>query len=466
MAERSRPEVCKTASTVLREQGNEYYKRGGSQNDDVAIRKLALQHALRLYRQALDAGGGHGAKERSSNLKNIGMAHWRLSQCCFEENGASGIDCGHPFYHHATESMKGLDEALQAGAAAQGPGWAGRLREELSTVAANCVQVAMQVERKVGADMLTSLRNLVSRLSHCGPDVEVQLLWAAGELRFFQSVQLFDKGRLQPAIAEINHAIFAVRRARELASRLPAGAGDYAADLAELEASAVLQQSIYDGSAAIVRGDAALENALMGDEALDVGQVFDAVDHYKSAVLLTRGSYLLVEAHASSRIGYAFMEVMKLNDKARPYLKHAVELSVTLHPIDLTKSEWCVAAKAGLQKLRDLDSVRESAQHSARKDKHRSYLAPMEEEIREKAKAMSVPRFVEWLEATHPPRRKGALQAAGGSEEPKKLLQKALVRYHPDHNMLGGGDETEGERWFFLAEIITVVLNDLYANYK
>ena len=76
---------------------------------------------------------------------------------------------------------------------------------------------------------------------------------------------------------------------------------------------------------------------LREEESLNVNMIWEIVDWYKQAIILTREKDVEVEAIALSRLGRLYDRVFKLKYKASENYKRAIQLAFSLHPRSFNK---------------------------------------------------------------------------------------------------------------------------------
>ena len=79
-------------------------------------------------------------------------------------------------------------------------------------------------------------------------------------------------------------------------------------------------------------GDNLLDNVLNMQECLNMDMVWDVVDWYKQAIILTRENDVEMEAIALSRLGRVYDKILKMKSKASECFKRAIQLAMSLHP--------------------------------------------------------------------------------------------------------------------------------------
>lgn len=81
-----------------------------------------------------------------------------------------------------------------------------------------------------------------------------------------------------------------------------------------------------------IPGDHYLEVGLKDTEELNVNLIWDVVDWYRKAILLTQEHDVENEAITYSRLGHLYDKVLKLKYKAKENYKICLELSQSLYP--------------------------------------------------------------------------------------------------------------------------------------
>ncbi|KAK3102669.1 hypothetical protein FSP39_013052 [Pinctada imbricata] len=174
--------------------------------------------------------------------------------------------------------------------------------------------------------------------------------------------------------------------------------------------------------------------------------IWDIVDWYRSAILLTRDLDMEAEAIAYARLGKLYDQVLKLKVQAKQYYTQALSLAESMHPRTFND---CAAVK----KYQEETVQHEQEKEEKDKEKYK-------EELKEEFEELKV------RERRFPPKNpEHTLPKEIDSTDKqafKKLLQTSVVHYHPDRS----DPEKNGMKWKVLSEQITKYLTNRYEAIK
>ena len=449
-------------SREIRDEGNNFFRR--------ACRlSTSSQEARDLFEQALSCY--YRAKEKSdtrddecSAAKNIGKAAWRIA-------GVLGKNGDKPktviFYLH--EAIKGLCTAYNHSEACKDSEWRGEVFETLSV----CLQEVMNTSGALGdADQrIAQLEKLssVNTVIEAAPDIQMSL----AALYFHDGTTKLQNGDYKKCMTRMRDCY----RPIEEVKRLCRYAGVTRATHEMLEEARVLEQDVFYNTCsassiqARVQGDQLLQLALQEQEELDMTLIFEVIDWFKQAVVLSREVDIEQEAIAESRLGVVYDKVLKMTFRAKAYFTHSFELAESLKPRIFTSHEWYRDCTTALKRYQDEARARDEQE----KQKARAvFMEALSEELKDlKAQKSKVIPFIKHLYLNYPPKiaswkkpsdleMKKWESLESGSKECKKILIKALSVYHPDKV----DEKLYGMKWKVLCEEITKMLNFHYEQTK
>jgi hypothetical protein len=173
-------------------------------------------------------------------------------------------------------------------------------------------------------------------------------------------------------------------------------------DVTDLEESTSIHLSIAESAMARERGELAWKSAIQDNEHLQMELVWDAVDHYNQAIILTREKCLESEAMAHSQLGELY-ETLIVADKSKEHYKAAVDLVHALQPRNFNDHKWYKKCLSGLKKYQDQLKWKEQKEQEILR-------APIKEELKDvldelkAASAKSADDFLKLIYAKHPPK--------------------------------------------------------------
>lgn len=170
-------------------------------------------------------------------------------------------------------------------------------------------------------------------------------------------------------------------------------------------------------------------------DGLSMDGVWEAVDYYRQAVLLTRERDLENEAAAMSRLGRVYRQVLKQNMRSRDFFKRCQELVVALAPKSLLHFDWCKECMEVIKEIQDERRQREEAEQQRARQ---PILDSLKDELQaiEKLKQRGIGGLVDLLRhiyTAHPPKKEShTLQEPVDTSNARQRLKKAFLHYHPD----------------------------------
>jgi len=210
-------------------------------------------------------------------------------------------------------------------------------------------------------------------------------------------------------------------------------------------------------------GDTHIEKALYDEEELDMDRVFLAMDMYRQAMVDSREKDVEHEAAALSKLGLVYHNILKIEDKAREYLKLSIQMGVSLAPRNVESVEWFVKAKKAMAQIQiAAANAVEREFEEARVEMRKEYAKELVD--LETAGKRGHEEFLVFVYQTHPPRNPShtiAVHKPSTKLVLKKAYIKALRHYHGDKQLV-----FDDQKWRAFCEEITKLLNRHYAKLK
>ncbi|KAK9814617.1 hypothetical protein WJX72_008764 [[Myrmecia] bisecta] len=402
-----------STSDIRRKQGNEAYLLlldGLSP----AVFLPRWHKAFHLYDQARQtAKTDH---ELASALRNCGQVFLKRAQ---HTTAASERQ------DHLAQAAKHFTSALDIGARCNDQKW-------LSTVEAaleSCVRAAVE-ELDCTAGLLKIAQAASDKLPHLKADVWMLLADAIYKrgISVLETEPLVCLKHMHEAYQPVEEALRWARKAHWVAALLY---------LEELQHDIYVHQCISESIQERLRGDALLASTLSGSEDLDMEAVWLVIDAYKQAAILTREHAVDQEAMALGRLGVTYDKLVLGRDSresATRYLKKALELANTLHPVPAQKP-WFLEITNTL--LRFQQEIRQREEQELRLQR-----GPLLKELKDelvaldKAADKGVKELVDHIYKTHPPKNNKHVKPDMSPENMKKGLLTAVSHYHPDRQRI------------------------------
>ena len=182
------------------------------------------------------------------------------------------------------------------------------------------------------------------------------------------------------------------------------------------------------------------------------------IDSYKEIICLLNQSHRDLIAKANCRIGRIYYYIVKNNDKAVLYCQRCIDIT----SIDSRLERWCRQAYNIVKEI----SV-QMEQNCCNKEAEDSCAIEAElikEEQNLRKATGNIGMFLQLIYRRYPPRQDKVshyqLPDVITVSQERKLLNKALVHYHPDRN----SKREYGLKWYRQCEMITKLINDCKKN--
>lgn len=445
-------------SVRFREEGNKVYLTATAGLSH-SVQTERLQQASNLYYKAYNTS--QNLEEKISAAKNLGMVSWRLGKAAKNSQARSSVSM-----YHFNEALKYLSEAWIKSRDVKSDIW----RNDLCTSALSCWE---DFKDGILCDIEINKRTAV--LYDILPKIEMPTIRAdcyihIATCHFHAGVVAIQEKNFKMALYQMKECYLPVTEASVLGKNIPLLHVESATKV--LESDVLMHQCIAESMQANQIGDDLFKKVLMDEENLNIDMVYEVIDWYKQAVLRTREiTEVEVEAIAMSRIGKVYDKVLKLKYKAKEYIMRSMQLANSMHPRIFHDEDWFKDCTEILQRYQKETVEQESQKWQNDRE---VYLKELESElkaIQQEDIQHTFTRsegFLKYIYKTFPPVNPdhklegvpdvGAMEAA----DLKKVLQKAVVHYHPDRIDV----EKHGKKQKVLCEEITKYLTRRYETFK
>ncbi|XP_033125983.1 uncharacterized protein LOC117123991 [Anneissia japonica] len=434
-------------SDLLRQLGNNIY-RTVTVGLSPVLQKGRLEKAMQYYSEALECSAS--PRESAAANKNLAMVSWKLAT--LESNRTAQHVLVLHFYK---EALKSFSKAWKCGQVAKnGHLWSDNVVQKMH----QCLQESLDLVTNQ-PDMWDEKNKLMIMACQLVPTgsskAEVSILYV--EFLLSKAINLLQNG----VFSKSKSILYDCHQPLEEARRC--GRSDRVmSEVRVLHEDVVMQTSVVEARQALRTADDLKQNILMSEENLSIDMVWEVLDWYKKAILLTREKDVELEAIAMSRMGVIYDSILKLRFKARPYFKGAITLAHSLHPRVLTNEEWYQVCAQTLESYQ-IETVAEET---------RAWMKEREETLKKLEPQIKKFKYIDdnyeclkYIYKNHPP-KKEEHKLPDDLPEPskikdsqvKKCLQKAILHYHPDHN----SKEKFGKEWHVLCEEIIKVFTHKY----
>jgi DnaJ-domain-containing protein 1 len=435
--------LSKSVSCEWREKGNEIYR--SAENLSPVLRKKRLQQAISIYTNAFQTQANDD--ELSSAAKNLATASCRLADIVEEK-----------FAHiyHVKEAGKYFSIAYDAGLKSKSQPWIELLLTNTRLFIDEAIQFSLN---------LSDFKERARLLSYIACEISEENLKALcflnlADANFKAGISELAKGKYKECLFFMRECYHPVEEARRYGHCDPF----VSTEVAIYESDIFQHQCTAESIQARSTGDDLFRSVLCDEDNLNVDMVWEVIDFYKQAILLTRERDVEFEAIGHSRLGRVYDQVLKLKVKAKENFMRCLELCNSMHPRVFTSEKWYQEATEALNRYQREVRRKEEQAWSAQKN---SILLELKEDI-DKLKEVSANTedLLRHIYRAHPPKNKdhtlNESYLSGENQNMKKALRESLLHYHPDR--LKAKDL--GKKWIVLCEEITKFLNLRYEHYK
>ena len=433
----------KSISCEWRRKGNEIYLSAA--NLCPMLRKERIQQAMSIYVNAFQTQANDD--ELSSAAKNLAMASWRLADVVEEK-----------FAHiyHLKEAAKYFTIAYNSGLTGKPQSWI----EPLLTSTRQFIDDAIQFSQSLCNfnERSKLLNDIACEISE--QNLKAYCFLSLADATFKAGVSQLAKGKYKECLFFMRECYHPIEEARKYGHCDPF----VSSEVAVYEGDVFLHQCTAESVQACSTGDDLFNSVLCDEDNLNVDMVWEVVDFYKRAILLTREKDVEFEAIGHSRLGRVYDQVLKLKVKAKENFLRCLELCNSMYPRVFTTDKWYQEATEALNRYQQETIRKEEEAWSVEKN---AILLELKEDIKKLEElSTNAEDLLRHIYKAHPPKNKehklNESFLTGENRNVKKALRESLLHYHPDR--LKAKDL--GKKWIVLCEEITKYLNRKYEVYK
>lgn len=189
--------------------------------------------------------------------------------------------------------------------------------------------------------------------------------------------------------------------------------------------------------------------------------IWDAIDQLQFARNLLEEEDLEIEAEIHSELGEIYYAFLKMETLALENFKISVRIANAMVPRIMSSVPWYKKASQRVQEHQEKIQKQQEAQSQA---EYQRILAKYGKELEtllevlKKDSEKTTKDFVKILYQKHAPKTQPDYKF-DDKLDVKKILQNALIHYHPDKN------QNQDEKWLFITTEITKYLNFHYSQY-
>lgn len=439
---------------IWKERGNRLFNNANSnQNLAACVYQMRMSQAIQHYNKALQLASNE--KDRSSIWKNLAVSQFRIgkrlnscTQVLSKKARKEKVQNVASVTFFLKESLTNFGLAMKEGPHHQGEKWADHLLERRS----ECIELLWTFMIDNNKDSGFSI--MAGRLHEfCWSlnqgKIRSEFFHRLAKLTFQKAVQHQESKkfhRYKQSVQLLHNNHLAIEEAKKFPND----------DVEDLEQSNFIHLCIGESTMDRQRGYSLWAAAVLGDEALNMEQVWDAVDCYNLSIINARGKCLESEAIAHCQLGKVYGSLI-IHKKSREHYKMAVDLEFAMRPTILTHRKWYKEALAGLERYQKEDLWNETKEREEIRTPIRTEMKELLDELK-KVSSRSTKELLDLIYDKHPPKR----GAKSDSPDLKQKLKQALLHYHPDKQDL----ESHGLKWVVLTEEITVLLTHHYSRFK
>jgi hypothetical protein len=239
--------------------------------------------------------------------------------------------------------------------------------------------------------------------------------------------------------------------------------------LQESEHSELLQElyiheCVWKASIRSKYADNMLQHLLQEEEFINFDKVWEVIDHFRAAIILSREQDVEQEAYSTAKMGVVFDKIVKHADKAYELYKISLQLVISLQPKQFDSIKWYQELKERIQHFRDVNYEADLKKKEINAD---VYLQELETELQEMKEAAqkSWQSLLRHLYQKHPPKHFPEYSAPAepfDDASASKVILGAIRHYHPDKI----DEKVHGMKWKVHCEEAVKYLNDAYGLFK
>ncbi|KAJ8305731.1 hypothetical protein KUTeg_016276 [Tegillarca granosa] len=377
------------------------------------------------------------------------MTSWKMGMIVFNKDKDMSLTC-----RHFRDAFKNLKSAFEYGSTCMSATW----KSKLEISCGKCWNDFYLCVSEIAMEQ--RVRTLDAVLPYLSKSNQIHAFFEIANVQFHVGINAFQKGDFKKCMYQMSECHYPIEKVKELR-----GFEETHHELQSLEEDVVMHLSITESSQSRQTGDDLLKMVLIDEETLNIEMVWDIIDWYRQAIVLTRDLDMEMEAIALSRLGVVYDKVLKLKPKAKECFMASVRLAESMHPRTFNTTDWYIESTSTLKRYQQ-----ETVQHEEEeKAKER---AEIKEKMKEELNAldkdnsnMQNKEFLKHLYNKYKPKNSNHIFEEfneDSSVETKKRLQKAIVHFHPDKV----NAEEHGWEWKIMTEEITKYLTRRYEVIK
>ncbi|XP_013385178.1 uncharacterized protein LOC106155077 isoform X2 [Lingula anatina] len=315
-----------SVSEMWRKEGNQHYV---SVRDSLTpdLRRQRLLSALKCYYKANDFS--NTAVERSSAAKNTGMAAWKLAVVLRICNERFSLQ-----QHYFKEAIQHFNLGITSGEPVQSEDWV----KKVTGMLFSCTQEALQNCGNLETDQrVQAIEEYLNYLSPDHPSPRTDCFIEIANVLFRAGITSLQIGNYKDCLQRMHQCYQPIEEGKRSAR----DGIDLLQELQILENDVFIHTCVSESIQARTTGDEILQGILLNEEDLNISMIWEVVDWYRRAVLLTRELEVEMEAIALSRIGKVFDKVLKMKVKAKESYMRCIHLALSMYPRTFSDQGLC-----------------------------------------------------------------------------------------------------------------------------
>ena len=345
---------------IERGKGNRIFENAKKWGLSHNTRKRLLENAMASYVSAEILASD--SDEYASALKNHAKAAWNL-YCLLKEKEEHDVSL-------LMEASKFFCLAYEKGSSKRDE-W----REDLLTSLTLCTEEVHDVCRNINevdekCKILSSFFEVVTvKPAH------VRLKMNLAKILFHHAVKLLQGEDFKGALKRARDCYRPIEEAKRLNQ-----SDSCAAEIRVLEKDVHILTCSAESVQACKRGNELLTVATLEVDCINIDLVWDAIDWFKTASILTRDQDLEQEAIALSHLGFVYEKVLKLKYRSKEYYKKCLELVESMKPRTFLTQDWYQRCVSTLQELQMEERMRDEREKQKEREKK---LEAVKEELKD-----------------------------------------------------------------------------------
>ncbi|KAK3603653.1 hypothetical protein CHS0354_017369 [Potamilus streckersoni] len=405
-----------------REEGNNHYK-SVDENMSPPVNILRLQKSLICYQKSRTCSTCES--ETASASKNLALTNWKLAMLSYKAGEKWLL-----VKLHFEESFKYFNEACRMGERTKNQLWI----DNILASSRSCWGDMLSLVDSTAKERLEKAR-IIQEVIHLIPakDIQADCYLDIARIHFHSGITAIETGNYSDCLYQMKECYYPLNEA----ARVGIGLENIQQEVRILEDDVNMHTCIAKAMQSRATGDNIFQTILMDEELLNVDMVWEVIDWYKDSILQARDLDIKLEAISLSRLGTVYNRVLKIQFKAKEYLKKSIELAQSLRPMDVTSEDWYQNCTQILEKYQQESLMQEQEDVKKKKESVLTELAP-ELNFLKAREEEPYDTFLTWLYGTFPPKNPlHKLELTKKEEEDDfqvkyRCLQKAIIHYHPD----------------------------------